>query len=239
MSSVESYFKRTADELGVAQAPTTVSGMLKLTQSIRELPVRDAAVSPTVVSQPITYLGKLLRRLVKTNAQFEDVAAGAFLCGTAEWNFFEALRNPNRSDGRKGDYSQTTIYVNSGKPILVTKGDPHGKLATIVCDEVPGDDRFVAGVMGILHNAYGFTPDFKKPTPGILVRELNDGLTLNVVRPSTFVAFPLEARLGLLYDSDKMRDVHAEVHQTNTIEDLAKLASRFVKKPRSPNLKPN
>lgn len=169
---------------------------------------------------PLTTLSRVVRRLVSINASFEPETPGNYLCGTAEWHFFHALDNPDLEDGRKDHYTQSVIYTHNGKPKLITKGEPHGKSATIVCDEIPGDTRFTTGMMGVLYNRYGNKPIFKQPKPGIVVREVNEGMKFNIIRPSTFVAFPPEVRSSLLNDNSEISDFYAEPHRTKSIDDL-------------------
>lgn len=228
MTFAEKYMQATAEELTVPN-PLNICASVKhavmLTRYVRHPDVRQWAASAFDLFPPETALGHLLQRLIQVDAQFEQHDTGLFLCDMAEWNFFNAVENPELHDGRSDDYSQTTIYTHDKNPILITKGDPHGKRSTIVCGEIPGDNRFILGTMGVLYNRFDNSPDFKKNEPGIIQRDIDEGLKLKVTRPSTLVAFPLEARLKLSNNPSDLDDVYATAHKTKTIDDLAKLAA--------------
>lgn len=225
----ENYLQRTAEELGLTKklhAVQTVEDAVRLTQAAISITARRHASSAE--THPTTLLGNAVKRLVETGASFETRDNGVFLCGAAEWHFADALVNPAVNDGRPDYYELTTIYTRQGTPVLVAKGDPHGKPAAIVCGETEGDDRFTLGMMGHIYSGHNFRPRFKGQRPGVIVKPLPDDLIMKVIRPSTWVSFPPEVRKDLVNMPYEMSDAMAKVHKHWSIEKTARAAQSLL-----------
>lgn len=229
MSSLD-YLKQTADDLGVrmhSDGIATVSDAIRLTQSVRRVISRFRSSSEHQAEiRTSTQLGTIVRHLISVGAPLETDSR-LYSCGVAEWHFFDALKNLSLGDGREGDYRQTIIYTHHGSPIIITKGDPHGKHSSIVCGEILGDTRFPIGTIGTLYNAHDLRPKFEKPAPGLVVREIDEGMQFKVIRPSTLTAFPPNVRRGLLNLNSELSGAYAEVHKMRTITSLANSAKKL------------
>ncbi len=229
----ENYLQITARELGSTKELypiPTVSDAVRLTQLVRR-PVtrRHAAEFALPEGTPPTLLCGIVKQLVEVNARFEPPEGETYLCGAAEWHFTNALANPHVEDGRKHPYEQTIIYTHNKRPIIVAKGDPHGKPAAIVCGSIDdGDKRFTLGMMGLLRNRYDLRPSFHSDTAGVVIRSIPDDLRMRIIRPSTWVSFPPDIRRNMINHAGELSGADAEVHRHGSIEKLAQAAARLV-----------
>ncbi len=231
--SRENYMQKTADELGftkdISNIPT-VSDAVRLTPSVRRPNIRKHVVELIPPENtPPTLLCAVVKHLVTVGARFEaQTSHQTYLCGAAEWHFTDALTNPNVDDGRMHPYEQTVIYTHEGKPVIVAKGDPHGKPAAIVCGNIDGDDRFTLGMMGLLRNQYDLRPKFQSETAGVVTRPVPDSLRMQIIRPSTWISFPPDVRRRMIDLDDGPSALYAHVHKHGSIEQLAQTAAQLV-----------
>lgn len=231
MSAAESYIQRTKQELDVKYPGCPggyVAEMARLAIAVRRADVRKHVMDLDSPDSELTVLSQLIRHLVTLDAPFLPETSTHFLCGETEGNFVKALTEPRQSGRKRAAYRQTVIYTHEGKAKLITKGDPHGKLATLVCDEIPGMPQIVLGMIGKLHDRRGFPPAHYGLKPSVVIQEIDKSFTFQNARPSTFVAFPAEVRASAPDNGKELKEADVQVHRTKRLEDFRKRAQEIV-----------